>query len=387
MLGRKIKSRHDFMTPDQIRSLVHAKAPETISLEFKRDLPQDGKEFSRDVCAMANAQGGTILFGIAEKAGCADTIHGVSSDNIDREILRLTDILRSGIEPRLLRFEISSIAVDEQTVLEVAVQQSMFRPHQVVAGGDRRFYVRHNSGKAIMSLDEIRDSFVNSAAVLDRARVWRSQRMAALSNDAEVKLDRSNIWLAIHLCPLTAFSASATRFDPQSQYKYREYPLRTPADLGNGRPNYLGWRIVGRDHDQNIYDYVQIYRDFRIEVVMRAGDVQQKTGTKVLWAGVNETQIFEWLERFQKWASHFEYPFPALCFVSLMETSKSAIIDDYNRYETDEVTLLLEPSLIESVDFAPRTVLRATYDHLYQSYGFASSPFFDENGDWRPRRR
>ncbi|MEZ6022571.1 MAG: hypothetical protein R3C16_03960 [Hyphomonadaceae bacterium] len=234
-----------------------------------------------------------------------------------------------------------------------------------------------------MSLDEIREAFISGAAVIQKAVSWRNDRVAELSSTRPIQ--RYPIWAAVHICPLVAFSSLTPRFDPQSQHQSGEYQLRTPADYGSGRPNYLGWLVETRDREDKLFESVQVFRDFRMEVLLGAGD--ERPSGLVFWSGVFESSLGEWLARFQKWAAHFEFPFPALVFISLMGTEDTLIVDDYNRYQTSEPVLLLEPSFIEDIKFEPRSVLKPSYDHLYQSYGFASSPYFDEQGNWRPRRR
>lgn len=53
---------------DDLRRIVKERLEETIQLEFKRELPPSGKndDLAKDVAAMANAQGGVIVYGIDE---------------------------------------------------------------------------------------------------------------------------------------------------------------------------------------------------------------------------------------------------------------------------------------------------------------------------------
>ncbi|MEZ6022570.1 MAG: ATP-binding protein [Hyphomonadaceae bacterium] len=60
------------MSPEQIFA-TRRESSRNTTLEYKRDPPKDNKEFCKDVCSMANASGGTILFRIRE-AGCADAL-------------------------------------------------------------------------------------------------------------------------------------------------------------------------------------------------------------------------------------------------------------------------------------------------------------------------
>lgn len=199
---------------------------------------------------------------------------------------------------------------------------------------------------------------------------------------------RTPVWLAMHVCPLVAFSAWSPRFDPQSQFASSEFELRTVYDNGGGKVTFDGWLVEGYDRDtKRPVDIVRVYRDFRLEITFRAGERREKHGgVNVLYAGSNEKEILDWLKRFQRWADHNKFPFPALVFLTVINAGGSVILGRYGDMDRATGNLLpLQPSLLETVAFDPSTCLRASYDHLYQSYGFASCPHFDAGGKWKPR--
>jgi len=131
-----------------IESLVESCVRESTRLDYKRDLPgrtdKDKKEFCEDVAAFANTRGGVIIFGVAEGTGSEDesgvpgSVTGVSMPDPDAEALRLANVLRSGLSPRLSGVDI--YLVEEQgeaarRCLVVSVPQSLARPHMVTSGG------------------------------------------------------------------------------------------------------------------------------------------------------------------------------------------------------------------------------------------------------------
>src|ERR1035441_2198211 len=91
--------------PADIEALIANAASEGTTLEFKRELPggsDDAKrEFLADVSALANTSGGDILYGIDEEDGSAAAITGIGITDLDAELLRLGNILNSGLEPRI----------------------------------------------------------------------------------------------------------------------------------------------------------------------------------------------------------------------------------------------------------------------------------------------
>jgi predicted HTH transcriptional regulator len=61
------------ITPVHIQDPLDSEMAESLTLEFKRDLPsgqnEEKREFLYDVAGMANAGGGDIVFGIADRRG------------------------------------------------------------------------------------------------------------------------------------------------------------------------------------------------------------------------------------------------------------------------------------------------------------------------------
>ena len=88
-----------------IMSLIATGIREGRTLDFKRDAvgnrDEDKREFLADVSALANSAGGDLLFGVEETGGEATAVPGVAISDPDAEILRLEQIVRSGLDPRL----------------------------------------------------------------------------------------------------------------------------------------------------------------------------------------------------------------------------------------------------------------------------------------------
>jgi len=63
------------MTEAILREGCRERWPESQTLDFKRELPgldaRGRNEFLKDVCAMANADGGDLVYDIAEEGGAA----------------------------------------------------------------------------------------------------------------------------------------------------------------------------------------------------------------------------------------------------------------------------------------------------------------------------
>lgn len=95
-----------------IGQLIADGVAETQRLEYKEQLPgttsRDKTEFLADVAAFANSSGGDLIFGVAERrdadgkpTGIPENARGVGAVNADAELLRLDNMIRDGIVPRV----------------------------------------------------------------------------------------------------------------------------------------------------------------------------------------------------------------------------------------------------------------------------------------------
>src|SRR5690242_19333976 len=104
------------ITEGDVRGLIGAVA-EGVGVEYKRAIGTNDKArhgFAAEVSSFANTEGGYLFVGIEEEEGVACEIRGVSVRNIDEEILRLENLARTTIAPRLPSFEVAALEVDQR---------------------------------------------------------------------------------------------------------------------------------------------------------------------------------------------------------------------------------------------------------------------------------
>lgn len=159
-----------------LAGLVANQVAERRDLEFKRDLPggrdEDVKEFLADVTSLANAQGGDLLFGIEDTGGVASAIVGLQITDVDREILRLDNILRDGIEPRLVGTRTQWIPLSSGGgVILIRTPASFAAPHRVRFKNSGRFFNRTSRGKYEMDVHELRNAFTQSEGLPQKFRL------------------------------------------------------------------------------------------------------------------------------------------------------------------------------------------------------------------------
>jgi len=116
------------ITKENLQALIDNEVIEHKTIEYKRALPGDSakekKEFLADVSSFANASGGDLVYGITEdrQTGKPKALDGLDTENIGQEILRLDNIIRTGIQPRLPSVTISPPIPLENSKLALIVR-------------------------------------------------------------------------------------------------------------------------------------------------------------------------------------------------------------------------------------------------------------------------
>src|ERR1700730_1129028 len=106
------------MIPKQLNEITEADllrligVSESRQLEFKETIgaaDEDIKEFLKDISSMANAAGGDVIYGVAQGVDgngntVATSVDGLPGVNADDLVLRLENLIRDCIKPRLLGY-------------------------------------------------------------------------------------------------------------------------------------------------------------------------------------------------------------------------------------------------------------------------------------------
>ncbi len=149
------------ITADDIQHLVDERTPEKRTLEFKAEVPgnkdSERKEFLADVSSFANAAGGDLIYGVATTDGHATAAHGVTAQNIDATLLRLDHMIRSGISPRIVGFQVQRVTgLSKGPAIVIRIPRSWQGPHIVSYQQHFRFFSRNAAGKFPMDVSDIR---------------------------------------------------------------------------------------------------------------------------------------------------------------------------------------------------------------------------------------
>ena len=390
-----IKKPLDQIEYSDIESFVRASWSEGKTVEYKRDTygssDADKKELLKDVSSFANTQGGDIYIGIVEEKGVPTALPGILVSNVDTEKLRLEEIIRSGLEPRI-DFAIHAVAIPEstRTVLILRINESLLAPHRVVFRGRfGEYWARSSAGKFSMDTDELRTAFTLTESVFEQIRSFRKNRvMQVLRDDTPVPL-LPGAKLILHLIPVSAFR-SRQRIEVS---KIQDLATKFPPIAASGwdhRLNLDGYvTYAGRNGDSGFRSYTQLFRSGVVESVL--GDIARTAegGGASLNAAYYELRLTQQhcsMERFMEELHDLEIEPPIWCFLSVLGVKGATILTHHyfpgERREIDRDVLLLPETVIHDLASSSVAILRPSFDLVWNASGYAASPNFDDDGNW-----
>jgi len=402
MFGKPLQD----VTLADLRSLCANKAPESITLDFKQELPgtsdADKKDFLADVCAFANANGGTFVFGISEttsedgEAGLAEELVGLDQVSRDEERRRLTEMLRSGIQPRLHRFAIEFLGGEEEPLaMLLEVERSWNAPHRVsYKKPQTSFPVRHGPQKAWMDVTELRDAFLRTEHLGERLRAFRKRRVeVVIGGEAPVHL-LSTPAVIVHLVPFLSFE-EPDRIDIRSAFESIRRGALQPMGRLVGEPYYNLDGVVRAYHprrDEPATSYLQLFRSGVLESLSSHGVFTENDSRHFFNIREFDKQLFEFLERSITFLQGVDVAPPYSVMVSIVHGSGITAFRSWHHRDDHELLplhtnqalvpeVLLEAPQLEDLPTAIRPVL----DLVSQTFGLGQSDSYDQNGTWTPR--
>jgi hypothetical protein len=391
-----INKKTEEIKETDLQALIDNKVLEGKTIEYKKELPNDSdsskKEFLADVTSLANSSGGDLIFGIEQdnQTGEPKSLNGIETKNIDNEKTRLDNIVRGGIEPRILSVTIKPIFLgNSRYAILIRIPKSWLSPHRVIFGGHAKFYARNSSGKYEMDIDELRVAFNLSETLTDRIRNFRADRVAKIQADeTPVPLDYPHR-IVLHFLHANAFNPFL-KYDVNSIYpsRYDKLPL-IRRNVLNGRYNLDGLFTYSESDDGKHSAYTQLYRNGIIEAVdSRMLAPRERNGVilKHIASVVFEEKLIQATTRYLNLMSELAIEPPIFIFLSLLNVKDYTIPGDiYNGFSTgpiDRDLLLLPAEIIESYGVKTANILKPLFDLVWNACGEPRSLNFDENDNW-----
>lgn len=264
------------VTTDYLATVCRERWPESQRLDFKRILPvprdqQWREEFSKDLCALANTEGGDIVFGISERDACADAIEPIASEAQDAAIRRLGQVADARIQPRIVGLQFHAVAVPSGYVLVLRVPASYAGPHGYLVNDALRFPLRVRTHTTDMTYDQLRTAFDRTATLRDRARAFRQERVQKIISRQTWRNMPAGPLFAMHFVPLQS-AAGGELVDVRALYNdYQDFIFRGWS--GASRILHLDGLSVymPRRDDNPTPAYTQVFRSGALEAVSWMG--------------------------------------------------------------------------------------------------------------------
>lgn len=372
---------------DALHALIANDVREGKTIEYKRAMPggadSDVVPFLATVSSLANTAGGDLLLGVEATDGVPAALLGIEIDNLDRETLRLEQVLRNGLEPRLPHVDIRAIAVaDDKYVLVIRVPRSWIAPHRV--NRNSKFYARNSAGRYELDVGELRTAFTMSETVAERIRNFRTDRIARIhSRETPIPLNPGGC-MVVHVLPLGAFTAT-TAIDIAAYEASTNRLSPMGASGWNSRINLDGLVMFTGDNERSSRAYTQIFRTGAVESV---AVLTTHEDHMLLPSMAYEQEVMSFLARYLKLTAEFEIEPPYYAFLSFVGVRgcrfgvRRGMLWPEDVLPLHEDMLILQEVVIQDRDDQPHQVLRPIFDMVWNAFGLIRSFNYDEQGNW-----
>jgi len=381
-----LKRLADVGLPD-IQTLCDNKVLEGRFIDFKADpiggSDRDKREFLADVSAFANASGGDLVLGVQTKDGVAQAVCGIVLDDPDKEKLRLGNIVRDGLEPRVSAPDMIWLPIEgSRGVMVVRAPRSWSAPHRVTFLRDMNFYVRNAAGKNPMSVDELRQAFNSGRDLVDRLRKFRADRIAAIvAKDLPVSL-RDGPKLALHIVPL---SAVVDRLD-------LEFRQGAPGIIPPLRNDAHRWQhtlegFVTYTMPEPSRSYSLMFRDGAVEGV--AGIDPNQSGRELSLHAFERLVLNGW-NNFRAFADAFGVEPPVYVFTTLVDVlglapAFQSLQSGFENPAAARSNVIMLPEAVIGVErYSERreVLFKRTFDIAGNAFGLSGSPFYNAKSEY-----
>lgn len=392
LFGKNIKD----LTVEDIKRLVNtSKIHESKTIEYKRELilekDNEKKEFLFDVTSFANTDGGLLIYGIEEEkdgkgqnTGVPDKIVGLDIDNEDKLKQKIEDIIRTNTEPQINHIDIEFKNIDGKKILILGIPKLFGLPHMVTFNRTNKFYKRKNTGKYLLDVYELNNTFMNNYTILERVYNFRLNRVKEIEEKRfEPNLNLDFGAFIMHILPYTQLNENIIDLSIQENYDFLCETLKPINNTGNITYNLEGLKTSYITNDY--FTYAQIFRDCALEYCTNSIFSRKSNENYFLGTSFEEQSILTIRNAF-KIFDYFQIEPPYAIFISFinMINAKLSYTKSLFNWNTESLgrEKLLFPSIIyNSKDVKLPKIMRNTFNILWQSYGKQGSPSYNKEGD------
>ena len=388
------ETQFDEVDATRLQALADEGVLEGLRLEYKSEFDltsSKGKRaFLKAITAFANTAGGDLVIGMQTSAGRPiDPMSASTAPDADK--LRLENVIRDSVEPRLHGLRLKEIALPAGGyALLVRVPQSLNSPHRVTFEGMNRFYGRTSAGTYELDLEELRRIFTIAPRLAERVRDFRAARLMKIAaGETPVELS-PGFRIVLHLVPLTLFSEGRNRsFVSAAAQHWLEFN-----PLGHAEGTSHGFNLDGmftyHEWDSRrgrvCLGYTHVFSAGAIEYVL-VEETRERSPSEHLLSVV-ELAVADGVIHFGRALRACDVSGPIALLVSLIGVGGLSSANARRKFDRDMVPceeIVLE-YLPDSRD-ACALALRTLFDQISRAAGFERSLFFNQNGTWQLRDR
>jgi hypothetical protein len=384
MLDKKLSE----ITPADLQQLIAEQIRESKFIEYKKELPDkmDSSKISflAGISAFANSSGGTLIYGIEAKDGIPKCLIGFPRGTIEKDVLRIDQMIKSGISPKIPSCEIRAVDInDNNSIVIIKVEKSWLSPHIVSYNEHCKFYGRTSAGKYQLDIDEIKQSFLLGEQIPERIRKFRIERIINIqSNSTSVNVN-SGAKLVIHVIPLEGFTRP---FNINLEVASKSENMLAPigASGWNNRINLDGIIQYTPLSDSFCDSYTQLYRSGSVEALYVFNRQE-----KYLPSTAYERYVIKALKEYFPKLLNMGISFPMYVFISLLGLKgyRLAVSNhEMYMYSNSSDDVILPEVICESTSQDISIILRPVFDMVWNAFGLIRSFNYDENGSWRAFR-
>ena len=371
-----------------VQALVDDGVREDRRIDFKEAVggnDEAKREFLADVSSFANASGGDLLIGVEATDGVASNLTGLADEDVDAEVLRLENIIRDGLDPRVPGVQTRPVPLGNgRSVVVLRVPRSWAAPHMVTFRGLSRFFSRNSAGKYPLDVDEIRAAFVGTEGAATRLRDLRRERLARIVADDVIPTPRDGGRLVLHLFPFSALEHT-TQVDTVTLGLGGHNHFRPLYAQGwNTRITFDGAVVYSPAGDDLAASYTLVFRSGVIESLDT--ELLRPIDRGLIPSHALETELIDGFERNLALSNELGVGLPIIVAVSLLGVRGRILAVDERRVGRpapfDRDDLLLPELLVETFEVQAAAILKPVFDSIWNAGGWPSSIYYDDEGIW-----
>ena len=220
-------------------------------------------EFRNDVCAMANGNGGYLIYGIGEGKGNNGIPHELIgfellNINADKFLLNIKTWLQT-IQPRIPYYKTNIFELKNgKYVMIMYIQHDSFAPYlHIEDEGCYRIFKRVGNSKHTIPYMELRNMFIQSLSLEKEIKTYRTERISHFN--LRIPLGKEPRYLLLHFIPET-FTDSSHNIPIIKEYKNGVDPSGIFNAFGSNfyfQPNVEGIKF----NSYNTGSEIQIYNN------------------------------------------------------------------------------------------------------------------------------